>query len=50
MHTGFWQEKPVGKRVLVRPRHRWENNIKIDAMEIGLHHVDQICLAEDWDK
>jgi len=32
--------KPVGKGVLVRPRHRWENNIRIGAMEIGLHHVD----------
>jgi hypothetical protein len=32
--------KPVGKGVLVRPRHRWGNNIKIGAMEIGLHRVD----------
>jgi alpha-tubulin suppressor-like RCC1 family protein len=27
--------KPVGKRLLRRPGHRWENNIKIDHKEIG---------------
>jgi hypothetical protein len=29
-------EKPVGKRPLGRPRHRWEDNIKMDLQEVGL--------------
>jgi hypothetical protein len=32
--------KPEGKRPLVRPRHRWINNIKMDLSEIGLNVVD----------
>jgi hypothetical protein len=28
--------KPEGKRPLGRPRLRWEDNIKIDLIEIGL--------------
>ena len=28
-------EKPEGKRPLVRPRHRWKDNIKIDLEEEG---------------
>jgi hypothetical protein len=27
--------KPEGKRLLERPRHRWENGIKMDLREIG---------------
>ena len=27
--------KPEGKRPLGRPRHRWEDNIKIDFQELG---------------
>jgi len=27
--------KPEGKRPLVRPRHRWEENIKMDLQEVG---------------
>ena len=27
--------KPKGKRPLGRPRHRWEDNIKIDLQEVG---------------
>jgi hypothetical protein len=29
MHTNTSSEKPVGKRPLQGPRHRWEDNIKI---------------------
>jgi hypothetical protein len=29
-------EKPEGKRTLGRPRHRWEDNIKMDLLEVGL--------------
>ena len=31
--------KPTGKRPLRRPRHRWEDNIRIDLGEIGRAHV-----------
>jgi len=27
--------KPEGKRPLGRPRHRWEENIKMDLQEVG---------------
>jgi len=27
--------KPEGKRPLGRPRHRWEDNIKMDLKEVG---------------
>ena len=27
--------KPEGKRPLERPRHRWEDNIKMDLWEVG---------------
>jgi hypothetical protein len=27
--------KPVGKRPLGRPRHRWEDSIKTDIQEVG---------------
>jgi len=27
--------KPEGKRPLVRPRRRWEDNIKVDLWEVG---------------
>ena len=27
--------KPDGKRTLGRPRHRWEDNIKMDLREVG---------------
>ena len=27
-------EKPEGKRPLVRPRRRWEDNIKMDLQEV----------------
>jgi hypothetical protein len=29
--TKFEVEKPEGKGPLERPRHRWENNIKMDG-------------------
>jgi hypothetical protein len=28
--------KPEGKRPLIRPRRRWEDNIKMDLREIGI--------------
>jgi hypothetical protein len=32
--------KPEGKRQLGRPRHRWENNIKMNFREIGWGYMD----------
>jgi hypothetical protein len=34
MCTGYWWEKPEGERPLKRPRHRWEDNIKMDVMDM----------------
>jgi hypothetical protein len=37
--------KPEGKRPLGRPRHRWEDNIKIVLQEVGCGGLDSIELA-----
>ena len=42
--------KPVGKRPLGRPRHRWEDNIKTDLQEVGRRGIDWIDLAQDRDR
>jgi hypothetical protein len=39
--------KPEGKRPLVRPRRRWEDNIKMDFMETGIDGTNWIRLAQD---
>jgi hypothetical protein len=36
-----------GKRPLGRPRHRWEDNIKMDLREIGIDGMNWIQLAQD---
>jgi hypothetical protein len=41
--------KTEGKRPLGRPRHRWEDVIKMDLREIGWGHVEWIHLAQDRD-
>jgi hypothetical protein len=38
-----------GKRPLGRPRYRWEDNIKMDLMEIRWEGMDWIYLAHDRD-
>ena len=42
--------KPEGKRPLGRPRHRREDNIKINLREVGCDPRDWIALAEDRDQ
>jgi hypothetical protein len=42
--------KPEGKRALGRPRHRWDDNIKMDLREIGWGGMDWIDLAQDRDR
>jgi len=42
--------KPEGKRPLGRPRHRWEDNIKMDLQEVGCGGMDWIKLGQDRDR
>jgi hypothetical protein len=42
--------KPEGKRPHGRPRHRWENNIRMDLTEIRWEDVDWIHLAQGRDQ
>ena len=42
--------KPEGKRLLGRPRRRWEDNIKMDLREVGCDPGERIDLAEDMDQ
>jgi len=42
--------KPEEKRPLGRPRHIWEDNIKIDLQEVGSEGMDWIDLAHDRDR
>jgi hypothetical protein len=39
--------KPEAKRPLGRPRHRWEDNIKLDLREIGIDGANWILMAQD---
>ena len=38
---------PEGKRPFGRPRHRWENNIKMDLLEVGCGGMDWIDLTQN---
>jgi hypothetical protein len=38
---------PSGKRLLERPRHRWDYNIKMNLQEVGSGDVDWIAVAQD---
>jgi hypothetical protein len=49
VHTGFWWG-PVGRRPLLRPRRRWEDNIRMDLQEMGWEGVDWIDMAQDRDR
>jgi hypothetical protein len=42
--------KPEGKRPLETPRHRWEDNIKMDLLTGSMGGIDWINLAEDRDR
>jgi hypothetical protein len=42
--------RPEGRRPLVRPRRRWEDNIKMDLQEVGWKGVDWIDMAQDRDR
>ena len=40
---------PTGKRPLGRPRHGWENNIRMDLKEIGINTANWVDSARDRD-
>ena len=42
--------KPEGKIPLGIPRRGWEDNIKIDLLEVGFCGMDWIELAQDRDR
>jgi hypothetical protein len=46
VHTTFW----LGGLKGGRPRHRWEDNIKMDLREIGFEGMDWAHLAQDRDR
>jgi hypothetical protein len=46
----IFARKTEGKRPLVRPRRRWENNIKMDLQEVGWEGMDWTELAQDRDR
>jgi hypothetical protein len=50
VHTGFWWGRPVGKRLLERPRCRWKDNIKMGLQEVEWEGMDWIDLAQDRDR
>ena len=49
MYTEFLVGKPDGKRLLGRPRRRWED-IKMDLKEVGCGGMDRIDLAQVRDR
>jgi hypothetical protein len=42
--------RPEGRQPLGRPRHIWEDNIKMDLPEVGWGVMDWIELAQDRDR
>jgi hypothetical protein len=42
--------EPEGKRLLGRPRRRWENNIKMDLQKVGFVGMDWVELAQNRDR
>ena len=42
--------KTEGKRLLGKPRCRWEDNIKVDHQEVGCGGLNWTKLAEDKDR
>jgi len=42
--------RPEEKRPLGRPRHRWEDNIKMDLQEVGWGGMGWIAVAQDSDR
>jgi hypothetical protein len=49
MHTGFGGGNLRARVYLEDPRHRWEDNIKMDLQEVGWRGMDWIDLSQDRD-
>jgi len=43
-------ERPKARRPLGRPRHRWEDNIKMELQEVGYRGTGMIALVQDRDR
>jgi hypothetical protein len=43
-------ERPEGRRPLGRPRHSWEDNIKMVLKEMGIDGANWIQLTQDRDQ
>jgi len=42
--------RPEGKRPLGRPRHIWEDNIKMSLEEVGCEDMNWIDVSQDKDR
>ena len=40
-------DTPAGKRLLGRPRRRWDDNIRMDLKEIGINMRNSVDSAQD---
>jgi hypothetical protein len=40
---------PTGKRLLGRPRHKWEDIIRMDLQEIGINTRNLVDMVQDRD-
>jgi hypothetical protein len=47
---GILVGRPEGRRPVGRPRHRWEDNIKLDLQKVVCGCMDWIELAQDEDR
>jgi hypothetical protein len=47
---GFWWGNLRERDHWGGPRHRWEDNIRMDLQELGCRGVDWIGLAQDRDR
>jgi hypothetical protein len=50
MCTGFWLKNLRLKRLLGRPKRRWEDNIDVDLQEVGCGGMDWIELVQDRER
>jgi len=50
VYTGLRWRRPDGKRPLVRPRRKCEDNMKMGIQEVGWVGMDWIAVAEDKDR
>jgi hypothetical protein len=43
-------KRPQERRPLERPRRRWDNNIKMDLLQVARKGMDWIAVAQDRDR